>query len=397
MAVKKSSAGVPIEKDVNIPKVGIQSKLIWYHVVNFAAFDDETINFPEGKGILKINGYNDTGKSALLRGLGMLMLGKFQKDQQKFVQDGKDFFELSVGFNDGVVLFMRRYAKRAGSGVFYELRKDDKVLYTTKEGNALTAARTIPDCFKRYLGLVTTKVADLNYRDRNDAPLLTGTSDRVNNDALNDVLKFTAISDATDSLRREINQKNSEFNTAKGSYDAMDALVVGLRGVTEEAVTDAESLWKKTKLCGQQMRSLDKIREVTENIDTTAEDKKADLGKVSDSTGILLGRINTLENIGSAIDASYKSHVDSLCRNDLDALSKKADEVSSKYGSLKDLVAGFKSLAGAVATQNSLQESLKDKQDRLNAMNEEIKAKGGKLVKCPNCGQQLAVGIKDGE
>lgn len=392
--VVKTSKPVPSESGINLPATaGEDSKLIWYKVKNFAAFSEEVINFPENKAILKINGYNDTGKSALLRGLSMLLLGRYQRDQQKFVKDGEEYFELSVGFNDGVELFMRRYAKRAGSGVFYELRKDGKVLYTTREGKALTAAKTIPDCFKRYLRLVTTKVADLNYRDRNDAPLLTGTSAKDNNEALNDVLKFSAVSDATEALRRNINDLNGQYNNVLGSYNAMESLQLQYRNATQGRIDDAKALLDDVKKLGGRRNALVNMLNLLDGVDILAESRSKDYSALEHDAEELLGRLRGVEAIENQMEAGYSAHVVALAFDDLSALDAQAIEFGMKHSDLLELFTAFNKYNRAYKEQLAAEEGIKPLQGKLDQLNAEIKKRGGTLTKCPNCGQTIAVGM----
>ena len=394
--VVKTSKPVPSESGINLPaSAGEDSRLIWYKVKNFAAFSNEVINFPEDKAILKINGYNDTGKSALLRGLSMLLLGRYQRDQQKFVKDGEDYFELSVGFNDGVELFMRRYAKRAGSGVFYELRKDGKVLYTTREGEALTAAKTIPDCFTRYLRLVTTKVADLNYRDRNDAPLLTGTSAKDNNEALNDVLKFSAVSDATEALRKNINDLNGQYNNVLGSYNAMESLKLQYRNATQERVDDAKALLDDVKKVGERRKVLTEMMNLLDGVDIHAESRNKDYSALENKAEGLGDRLRGVSAIESQVEAGYSTHVAALAFDDLSNIDADAGKIGEKFTSLQELFTAYNQYHRAYREQLAAEEGIKPLQEKLNKINEEIKKRGGTLVKCPNCGQTIAVGMGD--
>ena len=150
------------------------------------------------------------------------------------------------------------------------------MLYTTREGKALTAAKTIPDCFTRYLRLVTTKVADLNYRDRNDAPLLTGTSAKDNNEALNDVLKFSAVSDATEALRKNINDLNGQYNNVLGSYNAMESLKLQYRNATQGRVDDAKALLDDVKKVGERRKKLAEMMSLLDGVDIHAESRNKD-------------------------------------------------------------------------------------------------------------------------
>lgn len=392
--VVKTSKPVPSESGINLPATaGEDSRLIWYKVKNFAAFSEEVINFPETKAILKINGYNDTGKSALLRGLSMLLLGRYQRDQQKFVKDGEDYFELSVGFNDGVELFMRRYAKQAGSGVFYELRKDGQVLYTTREGKALTAAKTIPDCFKRYLRLVTTKVADLNYRDRNDAPLLTGTSAKDNNEALNDVLKFSAVSDATEALRKNINTLNGQYNNVLGSYNAMESLQLQYRNATQSRVDDAKALLDDVKKVGMRRNALAEMMNLLDGVDIHAESRNKDYSALESKAEELQERLRGVETIEGQVEAGYSAHVVALAFDDLSALDASAGKVGRRLNSLQELFTAYNQYNRAYKEQLAAEEGIRPLQCKLDKLNEEIKKRGGTLTKCPNCGQTIAVGL----
>lgn len=360
---------------------------------NFASYDSFDIDVPE-TGVLKINGYNNTGKSAILRGLAMVMLGRWQRDQQKFVKDGNDFFELGVDFADGVELYMKRISKRAGSGVVYELRKDGGVLFTTMSDRGMTAAKTIPDCFKRYLGLISSKTIDFNYRDRNDPPLLTGTTAKDNNESLNEVLKFSQIVEATDKMSTKVRDMNSEWNSKNGAYESMVMLVKEQSNVTQQAVEDAEMVARDAKALAGRSADLDTLDGYVGSIDMYAGVRNDDYAALVERADGVSARYSDLQRALGMVESGMESHVRSLGYSDLAGVQEQADALVDPLGDLSRLLNVYNSYNHAERAFQEKKRVYDGVQAELNAMNEEIRNEGGQLVKCPNCGQLVAVGIE---
>lgn len=288
---------------VHIPHLTLEmeresmSQLRYFKMHNFGPFADEKVEFPEGKAILHLEGYNNSGKSALLRGLDMLLFGGSKRNQVKFVRDGTDYFEIEAGFSDGVSLLMRKYSKSEGSGVYYEMWKDGERVFTTKEGRALTAVKNLPKPFVRYVDGLLTKGANFNYRGPEDNLLLTNTTAAENNASLNDVLQFTAISEAVDSLNKDINKVNSDYAVAQGKFSAIDDELTEYYGVTQRRVEDLDSLLQKGEKLTPRVTAVADLTKKSSGLGIRVADMKrsVELEQLDKDTQSVLGRLEGVE------------------------------------------------------------------------------------------------------
>ena len=85
------------------------SKLLGWKVQNFMSIADAKVEFDESN-IINFKGYNDSGKSAMLTALKVLLTNANPTKQVGFIQDGKDFFRIMAFFDDGVVILRDKYA-----------------------------------------------------------------------------------------------------------------------------------------------------------------------------------------------------------------------------------------------------------------------------------------------
>lgn len=324
------------------------SQLRYFKMHNFGPFADEKVEFPEGKAILHLEGYNNSGKSALLRGLDMLLFGGSKRNQVKFVRDGTDYFEIEAGFSDGVALSMRKYDKAEGSGVYYEMWKDGERVFTTKEGRALTAVKNLPKPFVRYVDGLLTKGANFNYRGPEDNLLLTNTTAAENNASLNDVLQFTAISDAVDSLNKDINRVNSEYAVAQGKFSAIDDELTEYYGVTQRRVEDLDRLLLEGEKLAPRVTEVADLTKKSGGLGIRVADmsRSVELERLDKDAQSVLGR---LEGVDTSLTATVRLGEVAGLANATEDYRALDEATSATEGRLK-------SLGSLTGTYNGLEE-----------------------------------------
>ena len=106
------------------------------YIENFMSIGSATIEFDDSN-ILSLCGYNDSGKSAIIRLIDIMFYNAYANEQVHYIKDGESSFRCIVSFKDGVEYERIKYT--TGSSVFM-LRKDDEVLFD----NLLTQHRQIP-------------------------------------------------------------------------------------------------------------------------------------------------------------------------------------------------------------------------------------------------------------
>ena len=136
------------------------SRLIKWEVFNFMSIEHGECEFDD-KNIVNLKGYNDSGKSAMLRALDVLMSNMSPQKQVEFIQDDKDFFRIIAYFDDGVSILRDKYINGQS---LYEMYKDGTVIFSTKVGNALARVSEVPEPIRNYLGLIQYDNTVLNSR-----------------------------------------------------------------------------------------------------------------------------------------------------------------------------------------------------------------------------------------
>lgn len=193
-------------------------KITEVHITNFMSIERAQISFDKSN-IIGIRGYNDSGKSAIQRAIACCLLYHYSTKHKNFIQDGKNFFQVDVCFEDGVII---RYEKHYTGGSLYEMTRDGELLYTNRQQNGsefLEKIIEVPYEIRRYLGMSTTDEGiSLNYGLNTDKQLLVSTSGSENYAALNKILKSENLSRAS----QLVNQDN---NALDGSISRTEAMV----------------------------------------------------------------------------------------------------------------------------------------------------------------------------
>ena len=104
------------------------------------SFKKAKVAFDE-TGIINIKGYNDSGKSAVLRGLVVCLMDMFRRNQAKFIRYGEEYFRIVVSFEDGVSILRDKYLNGQS---LYEVYKNGECVFTTKQGNKLSKVDGVP-------------------------------------------------------------------------------------------------------------------------------------------------------------------------------------------------------------------------------------------------------------
>ena len=72
------------------------SRLLWWSVENFMSIKEAKVEFDD-TNIINFKGFNDSGKSAMLRALEVLLSNKYPTEQAKFIKDGESYFTRENG------------------------------------------------------------------------------------------------------------------------------------------------------------------------------------------------------------------------------------------------------------------------------------------------------------
>lgn len=189
------------------------------HIEDFMSLGSITLEFDE-RNIVSLCGYNDSGKSAVVRALEVLFYNAYSTEQVHFIKDGCDKFRLVLTFDDGVSYERIKYV--TGASVFL-LIKDDEVLFDNRRGTQVINTDGIPQVIAKYLGVIrddNTKEA-LNIRRCTDKLFLIETSGGENYKILNTILQSDKLAETSIALNTDKNKLQAE--TVAG-YTRLSAL-----------------------------------------------------------------------------------------------------------------------------------------------------------------------------
>lgn len=375
------------------------SRLVSWEVWNFMTIEHGVVSFDE-RNIVNIKGYNDSGKSAMLRALDVLFFNIKPNAQVGFIQDGKDYFRVQAVFSDGVIILRDKYINGQS---LYEMYKDGVLVFTTKQGKMLTRVADVPEIIKDYLGMITCGSMILNSRSCFEKQLLVQTTGSENYKTLNVILKSEEIAVASELLNVDRNRMASDISSIDSEIiaysnqihcsEALDTRVIPILKQYDEALDRDENKLHSLESCKSLQGSLKEIPIIPElpNIDTKGLD-------------ILLKARGIQETISGMPDIPELSKIDMTQLNLLETLRARVSELNS----LPDIPAlptieservfyllDIKKLV-EMLIENS--KSLSDIDTRLQSISDE-KAKlekellqsGRDFVRCGNCGELVEV------
>lgn len=383
------------------------SKITSVEVTNFMVYGHAKMVFDE-QGIINLKGYNSSGKSSMLKAIGVCLFDLYPKDQAKLIKHGQDYFRIVITFDDGVSIVRDKYSNGQS---LYEMYKDGKCVLSTKEGRRLSKVDGVPEPIQTYLGLCITSVGCLNYQTRQDPLWLVETTGSDNYASLNEVLRTEEISRASALINSDRNKMNSDITVVEAERTATTNARLDAEKYTLSLYTALEQkeAYCKTLLgrydairhimeCSNSLGSLRKIPAVEKvdtsrlsaiaNIDSLA-DKASTLKRYPKLKSIAVDRLNTLESLGA--EASQLTKL--KC--------KKAPNVepitTAGGGKALDSLVNLMSIMQDLASMNAKKKGIKVEVDQVSANLEQLAKQAEKegiaFTRCSTCGTYVQVEV----
>ena len=232
------------------------------HIENFMSIGNADIEFDDSN-IIDLCGYNDSGKSAVIRLLDIMFYNAYSMEQVHFIKQGEDYFKCIMYFDDGVEY--ERIKLDTGASIF-SIRKDGEELYTNQSGKQVINTGGIPKAISDYLGVVKDDYTkeELNVRRCTDRLFLINTTGGDNYKILNTILQSEALAETSTKLNTDKNKLQQEV-VAK--YNQLSALQTQRK---ETPVVPEDMLSKLEK----ETDVLEKMHGKFEEISGVAEDQK---------------------------------------------------------------------------------------------------------------------------
>lgn len=369
-------------------------RMLSWEVWNFMSIKHGKVEFDE-KNIINLKGYNDSGKSAMLTALKVLLYNVNSTKQVSFIHDGEDYFRVLATFADGVQILRDKYINGQS---LYEMYKDGQLLYSSKSGKALTKISEVPQPIADYLGLIMYDNTCLNSRACFEKQIGVQTTGSENYKMFNTVLKSEEIATAATLLNNDKNKLSSDINATEYDLQAQKNLLGTTLGITQEMVdylkehdTELDSL--ETGL--QTLAGVATLAESIKNIPVIPELSTVSLDEIStlDSINNIVNTLATIQvapEVASVDDRQLTElTVINGIYNELSGvviapeLSEISDEQLRNIAIIEDII---NSITSCSETIEADEKQLKDINEELTQLQTELANKGIKMVRCPDCG-----------
>lgn len=376
------------------------SKISTIELINFMSFKRAKLAFDE-TGIINIKGYNDSGKSAILRGLAVCLMDMFKRSQVKFIRHGEEYFRIIVTFDDNVSIVRDKYSNGQS---LYEVYKDEKLVFTTKQGNKLSKIDGVPKVIEDYLGLCVTDSVVLNYQSCVNKLPVVETTGSENYQMFHEVLKMEEIFRANSMINTDKNELSSRIAGLEQEIQRNEVLLEDCGDVTEDLIKVIEGLEEQAKVTDIRNREVTELNDILK--------KYEEIQNIPSISVIDTRKLKSLERIKSIISSySNAKDIPQIKKIDSGKLKKLSDisSVVSKLSNVKDIpevkkvsVARFNTLGGIVTPLKQYEKGCnhcKDIEDKLNEAKQVLQElvtkaseSGISFTKCKNCGSFVVVG-----
>ena len=378
------------------------SKITSVEVTNFMVYSRAKLVFDD-TNIVNVKGYNSSGKSTMLKAIGVCLINMFPKSQTKLIRHGEDYFRVVVNFSDGISILRDKYA--TGQSL-YEMYKNGVCVFTTKEGRKLSKVDDVPDIIKEYLGLCNTSYGCLNYQSRQDKLWLVETTGSENYSTLNEILKSEQISRANALINSDKNKLSAEITEIEASLQAVRMERMATEEYTEELLKALEEREECVKELNRRARAIRRLSDTSAEIQSIKVPPIIEKLDVSRLTAIssayrVMSDISTIQIAPSIpkIDANRFQRVSTLNTMCVQISQEKSKIVAveipvislERSARLNDVIRSAKSYADEASQYKEIMSGTMQLQDRLAKAVAEAERHGIHFVKCDNCGSYTEV------
>lgn len=258
------------------------------HIENFMSISKADIEFDK-RNIIQLCGYNDSGKSAVIRLLDIMFYNAYSSVQSKFIKDGESYFKGVLYFSDGIIYERIKYANGLS---IYSLYKNDEILYTNKNGDTVISVNDIPQVIKTYLGVVRDDEGtkeELNVRRCADRLFLIDTTGGDNYKILNSILQSDVLALTTANLNSDKNALQSELAIKYSKLSTMKSERDRVTVSNEDSIKDFGTSINKFKGIKDRHDTISNIVVLAEKIEKTVipdEVSVMDTERIRDITNI---------------------------------------------------------------------------------------------------------------
>lgn len=373
------------------------AKIKEYEVWNFMSIKHAKVSFDD-RNIINFKGYNDSGKSTMIRALEVCLYNRYPSSQSKFIRDDESYFRVLVTFEDGIQILKDKYSNGKG---LYEMYKDSQVIFSTKKDGVLTKITGVPEPIEKYLGLVAYDDIYLNSRSCFEKQLLVETKGKENYNFLNSTLKSEELSVAGTLLNNDKNKLLSEKSRYDAEYDIFSADFGRFGELSTSSVERMEGIDKNIDVTSERLSSLEQTKSTMVNLGQIPDIPAVDvvdctqIDKMNEIRGIQ-SQLSQLPNIPE-LQFTDAVQLDSLAyiiktRNELEELNKSNLEHelhrvdSDKIALLGAIKNRYADISDIDEQDKKLEEELKTLEEEIQKLSSEATDFNRKVLRCKNCG-----------
>lgn len=403
------------------------SRLLGWEVWNFMAFKHASVSFDE-KNILNFKGYNDSGKSAMCLALNILMTNTDPNKQVDFIHDECDYFRVVAYFDDDIKILRDKYINGQS---LYEMYKGEELIFTTKNGKALTRVSEVPQPIQEYLGLISYDNTYLNFRSCIDKQFGAETTGSENYLAFNTVLKAEELASATQMLNNDKNRLVADMSGLENELYVTKQMCTEGNNITDEMVDTLTALDKTVDTLDIRGVDAKQLNDVTTSLSAIPVFPAVEPIETA-QFDTLCNLANMKKEVEAIVDYPVVETIDTGRLDEIAGLSKKLeelkglptypevtlvdtkqiDEISVLWGisqelntlvvapavdtidsSQLEMICNLRNLLSEIGSCDAKTQQIDGELIELGKTVEQYSAMlqqmGIKMVKCPNCGQMF--------
>lgn len=373
------------------------SKISNIELINFMSFKKAKLSFDE-TGIINIKGYNDSGKSAILRGIAVCLMDMFKSKQLKFIRHGEEYFRIVITFDDGVSILRDKYINGQS---LYEVYKDQELIFTTKQGNRLSKISGVPQQISDYLGLCVTDSVYLNYQSCLDKLPVVDSTGSENYQMFHEILRMEEIYVANNMINIDKNDLALEASTIEYNLNRDKMLLEACGDVSQEFIDVISRLDVESSITNNKKSSISDISSIIQGYDNIKN-----LPKIEKVSTDRLCKVLNIKNLVSTLDSQVEvpkiekvsvkrlSALNSIYKNismlqgyvEIPKVPKVNEDLINKKSHLINIIKVFNTLAKQEEVCSDIDNRISSAKEKLDTLVSSAKEQGIAFVKCENCG-----------
>lgn len=370
------------------------SRLTEVRVENFMSIEKADITFDD-RNIITIKGYNDSGKSALLKAVRVLLEDWRKTKQKYFIKDEKQYFRITGIFDDGVKLVRMKY--RNGQSL-YEMTKDGQEIYTNKSGRTLLTVREMPPIIRKYLDMSIYNGRAIYAQSCNESYALVETTGTENYKMLGEASDDGTLLRSVLAVKEKTKENNAHVQEVGIRLDQAEYTINNLK-TDDEVIETLKGLDKTSDRTNESARLLKGILSMIEELtnlhvspyipDIEHPERMSELAKIEGYIAELSkARVPYIENIHEInrrdeID-SIKSILNRVLNWQATPYIEEVDyRLAQDLAEICDLATKCKHEEEQIA---KLERSKKIMESQAETLERDCLNEGLRMTKCPNCG-----------